>query len=111
MRRRGLHIVLLISIVLMMLAGALTLRADVTGSILGTVHDRSGAVVAGAQVTVLNVQTNLKQETVSGSDGSFRILALSVGDYKMTVESKGFRNFVETGIVVKVNDQLRLDVT
>jgi hypothetical protein len=67
--------------------------------------------VAGAQVTVLNVQTNLKQETVSGGDGSFRILALPVGEYRLTVESKGFRNFVETGIVVKVNDQLRFDVT
>jgi len=91
-------------------AGAVTLRADVTGSILGTVHDRSGAVVAGAQVTVLNVQTNLKQEAVSGTDGSFRILALPAGDYKLAVNAKGFRPFVENNVVVQVNDQLRLEV-
>jgi hypothetical protein len=86
------------------------LRADVTGSILGVVHDRSGAVVAGAQITVLNVQTNLKQETVSGTDGSFRFLALPAGDYKLTVNAKGFRPFVENDVVVQVNDQQRLDV-
>ena len=94
-----------------MLGAVQVSRADVTGSILGTVRDRSGAVVAGAQVSVLNVQTNLKQETVSGSEGGFRILALPVGEYKLTVEAKGFRSFVETGIVVKVNDELRFDVT
>jgi len=110
MTYHGRHIVLLISIVLMNFAGAVTLRADVTGSILGTVHDRSGAVVAGAQVTVLNVQTNLKQEAVSGTDGSFRILALPAGDYKLAVNAKGFRPFVENNVVVQVNDQLRLEV-
>src|SRR5262249_31627038 len=101
----------LVSIVLMIFAVARSCRADVTGSILGVVHDRSGAVVAAAKVIALNVQTNLKQETVSGSEGSFRILALPVGDYKLTVEAKGFRTFVETGIVVKVNDELRFEVT
>jgi len=86
------------------------LRADVTGSILGAVRDRSGAVVAGAQITALNVQTNLKQEIVSGTDGSFRILALPAGNYKLTVSAKGFRPFVENEVVVQVNDQLHLDV-
>ena len=44
-------------------------RADVTGSVLGTVRNSSQAVVTGAHITITNVQTNLKQETVSGSDG------------------------------------------
>ena len=52
-----------------MLSSAALLRADVTGSILGVVHDRSQAVVAGAKVVATNVQTNLTQETTSGSDG------------------------------------------
>ena len=56
------------------------LRADVTGSILGVVHDRSQAVVAGAHVTVTNVQTNFTQETTSAADGSYRFLALPVGN-------------------------------
>src|SRR6266436_7668768 len=100
-----------ISIVLIMLAGAEVLRADVTGSIQGVVRDRSNAVVSGAKVVAINGQTNFKQETVSGADGSFRILALPAGTYKLTVTATGFRTFTETNIEVKVNDQLRFDVT
>jgi len=94
-----------------MLSSAALLRADVTGSILGVVHDRSQAVVAGAKVVATNVQTNLTQETTSGSDGSYRILALPAGNYKLIVTARGFRTFTETDIVVKVNDELRFDVT
>ena len=100
-----------ILIVLITLTSAVLLRADVTGSILGVVHDRSQAVVAGAKVVATNIQTNLKQETSSAADGSYRILALPAGNYKLTVTDSGFRTFTETNIEVKVNDQLRFDVT
>jgi hypothetical protein len=100
-----------ISIVLITLAGAAVLRADVTGSILGVVRDRSQAVISGARIVVTNVQTNFKQETTSGADGSYRILALPAGNYKLTVTAPGFREFTEKDIVVKVNDELRFDVT
>src|SRR6202049_3235847 len=85
-------------------------RADVTGAIQGVVHDSSGAVVGGAKIVATNVETNSKQETVSGSDGSFRILALAAGKYTLTVTAAGFETFSETGIEVKVNDQLHYDV-
>jgi len=103
-----------VSILLLAVAtifNAATLRADVTGSVLGVVHDSSGAVVAGAKIVATNVQTNFKQETVSGTDGAFRILALPAGTYKLTVTAAGFRTFTETGVEVKVNDQLHYDVT
>src|ERR1700693_2614570 len=90
---------------------ATTLKADVTGSVQGVVHDSSGAVVSGVKIVATNVQTNSTQETVSGSDGSFRILALAAGKYTLTVTAAGFETFSETGIEVKVNDQLRYDVT
>ena len=73
----------LVLIVLIMLASVSGVRADVTGSILGVVHDRSGGAVAGAQVVATNVATNLKQETESASDGSFRILALPAGTLRV----------------------------
>ena len=101
----------LLLIVLTILASANVLYADVTGSISGTVKDRSDAAVVGAKVVATNVDTNLGTETATGADGSFRILALSVGTYKLGVTAKGFRPFTETGIVVKVNDQLKYDVT
>ena len=70
---------------------AQTLRADVTGSVLGVVHDSSGAVVGGAKIVATNVQTNFKQETVSAADGSYRILALPAGTYELTATAAGFR--------------------
>jgi hypothetical protein len=97
-------------IVLILLVSAGALRADVTGAIQGTVRDRSQAVVAGARVIVTNGQTNFKQETVSAADGTFRMLALPAGTYKLSVLASGFRSFNETGIEVKVNDQLSYDI-
>src|SRR5439155_25835284 len=87
------------------------LLADVTGSISGVVRDRSQAVVAGARVQITNVETNLSQETTSSSDGTFRILALPAGKYRLTATSTGFRTFTTTDIDLKVNDQLHFDVT
>jgi hypothetical protein len=98
-------------IIFAIFATASSLRADVTGSIQGVVRDRSEASVANAKVVVINIETNLTHDAVSTADGSFRFLALPVGTYKLTVTATGFRRFIVTDIVVKVNDQQRLDVT
>jgi hypothetical protein len=95
---------------LVTLFGANALLADVTGSILGTVHDRTQAVISGAHIKVTNVQTNLTEETVSAADGSFRFLALPAGTYKLIATAPGFQTFTATDIVVKVNDKLSIDV-
>src|SRR5215472_6393916 len=85
-------------------------RADVTGSILGGVHDPSGAAIPGVHITVTNIETNLTQETVSAGDGSYKFLVLPVGTYKLVATGSGFEQFTTTGIVLKVNDQLRIDI-
>src|SRR5207244_239079 len=82
-----------------------------TGSILGVVHDRTQAVVAGARIVATNVQTNLTRETVSAADGTYRILALPAGTYKLTATAPGFQTFSTTDVDLKVNDQLHVDVT
>ncbi len=102
------------SILLLISAPALipsAVRADVTGSILGVVRDRTNAVIVGARVVATNVETNFSKATVSGPDGQYRILALPAGTYKVTAQASGFRLFTATDIDVKVNDQLRIDVT
>ena len=96
-------------IVTLFLAPAV-LRADVTGSILGTVHDPSHAVIKGVRIRVTNTETNLSQETVSAEDGSFRFLALPVGVYTLNATLTGFQQFNTTNIVLKVNDELRVDI-
>jgi len=87
------------------------LRADVTGSIQGVVRDRTQGAIAGVRITVTNTQTNFRQETNSGSDGSYRLLALPAGTYKLNATGTGFQQFSTTDIEVKVNDQLQIDIT
>ncbi len=86
------------------------LLADVTGSVLGVVHDPTKAVVKGAHIKITNTQTNLSHETTSADDGSYRFLALPVGNYTVNVTTPGFQQFNATDIVLKVNDELRVDV-
>jgi len=90
---------------------ATSLRADVTGSILGVVHDATQAVVAGAKIVATNPDTNLSRETTSAVDGSYRLLALPAGTYKLTATASGFQQYITTDIDVKVNDQLKIDIT
>src|ERR1700731_1747678 len=111
MQNRHSRVASTLLLVLAIIFGPTALRADVTGSILGVVHDRSQAVVAGARIVATNVQTNFKRETVSAADGSYRILALPAGTYKVTITAPGFQQYTATDVDLKVNDQLRVDVT
>ena len=109
MRSRHSFFVPIFVIVSMLLLSSMLL-ADVTGSINGVVRDPSQAVIKGARVTVTNTQTNLSEHTVTADDGSYRFLALPAGIYKVNVTTPGFQQFNATDIVLKVNDQLRIDV-
>jgi hypothetical protein len=80
---------------LLLIISAVGLQAQVgtEGSILGAVHDASGAVVAGAEVTVTNLDTGLTKTVISGSTGDFEIPALPRGPYSVTVSLKGFKTW------------------
>jgi hypothetical protein len=97
-------------LILIALLSASVLRADVTGSIQGVVRDLTQAAIGGAKVTVVNAQTNFRQETTSAADGSYRFLALPAGTYQLTATSTGFREYNATDVVVRVNDQLQIDI-
>ena len=79
------------------------------GTILGTVTDPSGAVVAGAKVTAKNAGTGLERSTETSGDGSYSIPELPIGTYKVTVTQQGFQTFVATGVTVDVATERRVD--
>ena len=108
--RNGRKFCAAVFVILMMLLAPGTLFADVTGSITGVVHDRAGAVVAGAKVTVTNVQTNLSQVATTGPDGTYHFLALPAANYKISATATGFRVYNGSDITLQVNDQLKIDI-
>jgi len=89
---------------------AANLLADVTGTIVGVVRDPSGGAVVGATVSATNASTNFTREVKSDASGEFRLLALPPGPYRVNAAATGFEQFVSTGIELRVNDQLRVDV-
>jgi carboxypeptidase family protein len=85
-------------------------QGRVTGTITGMVTDPAGSVIQGAKVTALNSATGFKQETVTNSDGFYRLDLLPVGSYSVTIApTGGFKQSVNNAINLSVNDVLRVD--
>jgi hypothetical protein len=81
------------------------------GTIAGSVLDTSGAAVAGAGVTITGADTGTVYRTVTTSEGVYRTADLAVGRYDITVEAKGFKTSVQTGVLVQVNTVAALNIT
>ena len=79
-------------------------------SISGTVTDPSGAAVPEAQLTLTAVATGAVAKATSGPDGLFAFPNLQRGAYELKVTAKGFRDFLQRGISVSINESVRLDV-
>jgi hypothetical protein len=80
------------------------------GAINGTVEDASGAAIQGAHVTLLNVETNTKHETVTSSTGMYNFRDLMVGAYSVRVEVAGFATQVKQGLQLYGNQAVTADV-
>jgi hypothetical protein len=81
------------------------------GTILGTVTDPSGAVVAGATVKVKNVNTGQERTTQTTADGSYALTELPSGSYTVTVSQSGFQTSVTNDVPVDVAVERRVDVS
>jgi hypothetical protein len=98
-----------ICLVFVLLAAAGVSAQTFRGTILGTVTDPSGAVIAGAKVTVKNLGTGLERTTETSADGSYSLPELPIGTYTVTVTQSGFQTFVATGVNVDVATERRVD--
>jgi hypothetical protein len=89
---------------------AVALYAQVdTGTILGTVHDNTGAVIAGAKVTVRNEGTSLAHTNTTSSSGEYVFTPLKIGTYTIEVENAGFKKERRTGLVLNIQQQVVAD--
>ena len=91
------------------LAGPAALRAQSTfGSVLGTVHDASGAVVAKCLVTVENKGTSARRETATDNSGDYSVTNLEPGTYEITINTPGFQPFVRQ-FELTARETMRID--
>lgn len=96
-----------LAVLLLSLTG--TIWAGVTASISGTVTDPTGAVIPGAAVTAHNTETGIDSVTQTNSQGYYSFPALPTGKYEVTIKAAGFQEYRETGLVLDVNNALRVD--
>jgi len=74
-------------------------------AITGTVSDPSGAVVAGAKVTVTELSTSIIRTETTNSSGQFNFTALPPSTYKVSVDAQGFKGYVQN--LIMLADQVR----
>jgi outer membrane receptor protein involved in Fe transport len=81
-----------------------------TGSISGTVHDPSGALVPDATVTATNLSTQAKRTVQSGPQGGYTIVGLPAGNYELRISKQSFGEFRQT-LEVTVGGRSTVDAT
>jgi len=78
-------------------------------SIVGTITDPNGAVIAGATISIFNRETNLSLYTSTADDGTFRFDGVAAGAYEIRVTAPGFAPGPANGIFVQANGETRVD--
>src|SRR5688572_19715564 len=91
------------------LAAAPAAAQGSTGTILGVVTDASGAAVPGALVTATNLDTQFTRSVPTDGSGQYLLPLMPTGKYKVDVALDGFKNFSQTGIVLEVGRNARID--
>src|SRR5579863_6984804 len=89
----------LIPLILQAVLGSSGLWSQVVGaSVAGTVKDESGLPLAGALISVRNVETGAERKLVSDAAGRYSASSIAIGKYQVSATKEGFNTQVKTGI-------------
>ena len=83
---------------------------DFRSTVTGTVTDPAGSAVAGAKVKAVNTQTNASTEVVSNDSGRYSMSFLIPGQYVVTVEATGFKQYVRRNVELQISTSVGLNV-
>ena len=110
-RHRGTWVSAALSVTLLALVLAIDARAQsVSGTILGSVTDPTGAMITGAKVTILNEGTGLTRTVTTNSSGEYVAPSLPPGRYTVISEMGGFKTTTLSNLEVGVDQRVRIDV-
>jgi len=80
------------------------------GNLIGRVQDKSGGALPGATITATQKGTGLTRNTVTESDGTYRLPSLPVGMYTVTVELNGFATVTVENVTINVATQREVNI-
>lgn len=96
---------------LSILFGSALAGQDISGAIQGTILDPSGSAVPKAAVSLVNTERNQTVRTTkSNAGGIYSAPLIPIGTYAVRVEAAGFKTTTRTGVVLNVNDDLKIDI-
>src|SRR5204863_3136860 len=81
------------------------------GTIQGVVKDQTGAVIPGAKIQIIRIDTNSTLDLATNEEGLYTAPNLPVGDYRIVVEQAGFAITKREPIEVRTGVQIRVDMT
>jgi len=108
---QSLHGCFLCASILSIMAASQPVWAQVSSGISGVVVDPSGGTVAGAAVTVKNLETGATRTTTTEETGLYQVLSLPVGQYEVRATKQGFAEQIRTGIHLVVGQDATVDIT
>ena len=101
----------IVSVILACLLSAGLLRSQSKTHLSGLIRDPSDGAVPGATISVVNEETGFRRVTRSRSDGSYIVVSLEPGLYKITARKVGFRTLVRLGVRLELAQPVRVDFT
>src|SRR5690242_15424093 len=91
-------------------ASSSALYGQEKATIVGTVTDSTGSVIPNAKVTITNIGTSMSRALQTNDTGNYVAPELNIGQYSVKVEREGFKTYERTGVILNVNDVVRVDV-
>jgi hypothetical protein len=96
---------------LISISGSAHAQATAEAEVSGTITDPTGAAIANAEVIMTETDKHSIHTTRTSSSGNYNLPNLPVGPYQLEVRTQGFKDYVQTGIELIVNNNIQINVT
>jgi len=96
---------------LLMWMSQVAMGQAVTGTLLGTVSDTTGAAIPNAKVLIKETSTNSTHESLTNGSGNYTFPDLPPGAYIVTAELTGFKKAMQENVQLLSNSAIRVDMT
>ena len=98
-------------IAISLLLPALLSAQGANGRIVGRIADPTGAVLAGAKITLLNEATGISRDALANDSGDYTFVEVVPGTYTVQFELTGFKKNVQKSVIVDLNQVVTLNST